>query len=255
MAKTHLGARLARVIAALALSAATLPAVAAPLDPALQTQLLGLYGSYNQAIVAGKLDQAMALRDSDTRQAIQKALAGAGKRGELLADLRQVIPDSVEVRHAALSKDGATATILVLAHKKPAAGAPTGTPSQGEVTLTFVKEAGGWKFGEQMFGMDPSQIKACKNQAFEPIEAYDQNVSNSLGGPIVRVAFEADHTLLIIRVLDEEDCVFLPSREELQKSGFDTGLLVPYAIVEVDGFPHKSDKQKTWADHIKMSEE
>jgi hypothetical protein len=106
-----------------------------------------------------------------------------------------------------------------------------------------------------MFGMDPSQIKACKNQAFEPIEAYDQNMSSSLGGPIVRVAFEADHTLVIVRVLDEEDCVFLPSRVELQKSGFDPGLLVPYAIVEVDGFPHKSDKQKTWADRIKMGDE
>jgi hypothetical protein len=243
------------VIAICAFAGTASAARAAPLEPTLQTQLLGIYDHYNQAVVAGKLDQAIALRDSETRGEMRQDLDKPGERAGLLAFARVAIPDSIDVLHATLSNDGATATVLVMAHKKQPADAPRGTPSESEVTLTFVKEAGAWTFGEQMFGMAPSQIKACKNQAFEPIEAYDQDTNTSLGGPIARVAFETDHTLLIVRVLNEENCVFLPGRAELQKSGFDTAQLVPYAIVEVDGFAHRSDKQKMWADHVKMSEQ
>ena len=253
MFSAHRRAGLAALVAAGLFIGAT--ASAGPLNPTLQSQLLAIYDHYNQAIVGGKLDQAIALRNDDTRKAMRQSLNRPSERAGLLAFARASIPDSIDVLHATLSGDGATATILVLAHKKQPAGAPPGTPSESEVTLTFVKEAGAWTFSEQMFGMAPSQIKACKNQTFEPIEAYDQDANSNLGGPIVRVAFEADHTLVIVRVLDEENCVFLPSRAELRKSSFDVDQLVPYAIVEVDGFPHKSDKQKMWADHFKMSEE
>jgi hypothetical protein len=238
------------ILATAILAAATTRALAAPLDPALQAQLMQTYGDYNQAIRAGKLDQAMALRDNDTRQSMQKDLASGGKRSELLAFARAGVPDSVEVRHASLSKDGATASIIVLAKKNAGAGAA----SASEVTLSFVKEGSTWKFGEQMFGIDPAKVVACRSQTFDPIDAYDQDTTSNLGGPIVRVAFEADHTLVIIRVLDEENCVFLPSRAELEKSGFKTDLLVPYTVVEIEGFQHKSDKQKIWADRFDITD-
>jgi hypothetical protein len=246
MTMIRLRARLFAIVASAAFAMAGPTALAGALDPALQAQLLRTYDSYNQAIAAGQLEQAMALRDKDTRDSIQKELGGGGKKSELLAFLRAGIPDSVDIRHASLAKDGATASIIVLAKKSAAAS---------EVTLNFVKEDGAWKFGDQMFGMDPAKIVACKNQTFEPIDAYDQDRNTSMGGPVVRVAFEADHTLVIVRVVDEENCVFLPSRAALEKSGLKTELLVPYAIVEIEGFPHKSDKQKIWADKFNITDE
>lgn len=34
------------------------------------------------------------------------------------------------------------------------------------------------------------------------------------------------------------------------EAGLNADLLVPYAIAEISGLPHKTDPQKVWADHI-----
>lgn len=245
------------VVAALLAVSVAGPASAAPLDPALQAQLLQIYDRYNQAISAGKLDEAMALDSREGRGQLKEYQASAAKRRELIQFNGLTTPDRFEVLHASLSKDGATASVLVLAHKHIPMDAPPGGPKPGsnvnfELTLQYLKEDGAWKFNEKVFGMDPADIKACKNPAFEPIEAYDQGQTTELGGPVVRVAFEADYTLVVVRVLDEQNCAYLPNRAALEKAGFDTRLLVPYTLVEIDGFPHKSDKQKAWGDKISV---
>jgi hypothetical protein len=229
---------------------ATLPA-AAPLDAALQEQLLGLFASYNQAIAAGRLHEAEGMRSAEVRQEMAEALNDEKNRQDFLASAMQEIPDKVEVRHASLAKDGNHATILTVASKTM----PPGSVMRAEMTLDFVKEQGAWKYGEQMFGADPDKIVACRDDKFEPIAAYDQDEDSSLEGPIVRVAFEADHTLVVLRVVDEENCGFLPERAVLEKAGLDPATLVPYAIVEIEGFPHKSDKQKVWIDKLRVREE
>jgi hypothetical protein len=235
--------------------------LAAALDPALQAQLLQIFDRHNAAIRAGKLDDALAMRSTETRNEVQDYLGSDAKRKELLEFIGESVPDTIEVQHAQLSKDGADATILVIAHKKiPADAAAQGGPPPGsvitvELTLNFVKEDGRWTFGDQVFGLDPTQIVACKNAAFEPIDAYDRSRNTSLGGPIARVAFEADYTLVVVRVLNEENCAYLPNRATIKKAGVNPDLLVPYAVVEIDGFPHKSDKQKAWVDHITIRED
>ena len=78
-------------------------------------------------------------------------------------------------------------------------------------------------------------------------------MSMSMGGPIARVAFEPDYTLVVVRVVDEENCAYLPSRADIAKSGQNPDLLVPYAIISINGFPHKSDKQKIWAEKFSLS--
>ena len=134
-------------------------------------------------------------------------------------------------------------------------GPPPGTVMRSELTLDFVKEKGGWKYDNQTFGMDPDHILACTSESFEPIEAYDEDKNTSLGGPIVRVAFNADHTLVVVRVLDEETCAFMPDRATLEKAGLNSSMLVPYAIVEIDGLPHRTNKQKVWVDHVRVTAE
>jgi hypothetical protein len=56
--------------------------------------------------------------------------------------------------------------------------------------------------------MDPTKIVDCKNEAFKPIDAYDRGKNASLGGPIARATFEADYTLVVVRVTNEENCAF-----------------------------------------------
>ena len=72
----------------------------------------------------------------------------------------------------------------------------------------------------------------------------------------MRVDFAPDHTLIVIRVVDEENCVFLrENKDALLKQGLDPTKLVPYAVVEFEGSPHKTDKQKTLAKSVTLRDE
>ena len=236
--------------------------LAAPLDPALQQQLLAVYDSYNKAIAAGKLPDALALRTAETRTRAQQDMKTAKDRQAFLAMAKMSIPDRLDVRHASISAAGDKARIITVASKTfPAGrqipgGPPPGTTAQSEVTLSFAREGDAWKLDDLMFGMDPAKIVACKNDKYEPEAAYDANKTVSLGGPIARVDFQPDHTLVVIRVVDEENCAFLrDNKAALVKRGLDPAKLVPYAIVEIEGSPHKTDKQKILVDSLTVSPE
>ena len=241
--------------------ASGLPAGAAPLDAALQAQLLDIYARYNQAIAAGKLPDALALRSAGNRAEMQKELKTAKDRTEFLSMARAMLPDSVVVQHASLNAAGQHARLVVALAKTipPGRAAPDGPPpgstQHAEATLGFVQQGGKWLFDEQIFGPDPTKIAACPDQKFEPESAYDLDRTVTLGGPIARVEFQADHTLVVVRVVDEENCAFLPNREELVKHGLDVTMLVPYAIVEIEGAPHRTDKQKVLVSDITVREE
>ena len=249
------------ILAAL-LSLAVGPALAAPLDAALQQQLLALFDSYNKAIAAGKLPDALALRSAEMRRQAETELKTAKARSEMLAMGKMMVPDSLEVLHATINAAGDKAHILTLATKtipkgqKMAGAPPPGSVVRSGLTLDFVKEAGAWKFDNQTFGHDPSKTVACKSYANEPDSAYNENSTTTMGGPIVRVDFQPSYTLIVIRVLDEENCAFLRSnKDELMKHGLDPAKLVPYAIVEVEGSPHKTDKQKILVDSLTVTPE
>jgi len=247
-------------LAALWLAAAP-PCFAKPLDTALQQQLLGIYDSYNRAITAGKLSDALALRSDSTRAEMQKELKTAKDRQSFIAMSRAMVPDTVEVRHASINAAGDHAHLLLLIAKtfppgKAIPGAPPpGSTQHGEVTLNFVKQGTGWAFDDQVFGGDPTAIVRCKDERSEPAAAYDTDKTVSMGGPIVRVDFQPDYTLVVVRVMDEENCAFLPARDELLKHGLDPAKLVPYAIVEIGGSPHRSDKQKVLVDSLTVQPE
>jgi hypothetical protein len=250
-----LGVAGAAAIALFLVAAFAVVVRADPLDPALQTQLLKLYDGFNQAIVAGKIDDAVALRSSEAKKMLRPYLGTPAKRRELVETLKQVMPDTIEVKHGSVAKDRKSAEILLVATKKAPAKVPKGGPPPGsimtmELTLSFVSEGGQWKLGDTIFGMDPTKITPCKNPGFEPIEAYDDDKNVELGGPIVRVDYQADYTLVVVRVVDEENCAYMPNREAIEKAGLKTDLLVPYAIAKISGLPHKTDKQKVWVDHI-----
>jgi len=250
------------LILAVLLSFAASPVFAAPLDAALQQQLLALFDSYNKAIAAGKLPDALALSSAEVRKQLEAELKTAKGKNELLAMSKMMAPDSFEVLHATINAAGDKAHIMTVAAKtvpkdqKIAGAPPPGTVVHSGLTLDFVKEGGAWKFDNQVFGHDPSKTVACKSYTNEPESAYNTNSTTTMGGPIVRVDFQPSYTLIVIRVVDEENCAFLrSSKDDLMKHGLDPAKLVPYAIVEIEGSPHKTDKQKFLVDSLKVTPE
>jgi hypothetical protein len=237
------------------------PCVAKPLDPALQQQLLGVYDSYNKALAAGKMADALALRSAETQVRAKKEMKTAKDRAEFLAMAKMTIPDTVEVRHASIDAAGDKAELLTVVSKtfppgkQIPHGPPPGSTAHSELTLSFAREGGAWKLDDLLYGPDPASIRACKDESNEPMAAYDGDKEVSLGGPIVRVEFKPDYTLVVVRVMDEENCAFLPNREEIAKHGLDPATLVPYAIVDITASPHRTDKQKVLIERIKVIDE
>ena len=135
-------------------------------------------------------------------------------------------------------------------------GAPKpGTIAQSEVTLRFEREGNAWKLADQSFGPDPTAITVCRDQKMETETAYDRDVNGNIGGLIRRVDFKPDHTLVVIRVGNEENCLILPPRDWLSQHNGHPDKLVPWALIEADGAPHRSDKQRFWADKWTVTDE
>jgi hypothetical protein len=233
---------------------------AAPLDPVLQAELLALYDGYTKAVLAGNLPKALSYHDSETRKQLQKETKTRQQKKEFSEMYRMTQPDAFDVQYTEVSKDGHEATIYGVARKTWPAnmrgrkGIPQDGVTRGELTLQFLKEGSTWKYVNRTFGMDPEQITRCTNTAAEPAEAYNSDKDVSMGGRIVRVAFEADHTLLIVRLIDEEHCFYLPPKPKLQEVGFNPDLLKPWTIVDVDAYPHKQDKLKAMVEGIAVRE-
>ena len=241
----------------------TVPPVslAKPLDPALQQQLLARYDGHNQAIAAGKLQDALAIRTAQTRASAKKEMSTAKGRQEFLAMAKLMIPDKLEVLHTSINAAGDKARLVTVASKtfppgrQIPGGPPPGTTIRNELTLNFARQGNVWKLDDLLYGMDPAQVVACKDDRNEPTEAYDPDKDVSIGGPITRVDFQPDYTLVVIRVVDEENCAFLPNREEIASHGLDPAKLVPYAIVEMNASPHRTNKQKVLIENLAILDE
>jgi hypothetical protein len=251
------------LIALFALLAAAPMAAAGPMDPALQQQLLGVYDAYNKDLLAGKVTDAVKLRSAEMRAQAAKEMPTEAARQQFLAMAKTMVPDTVQPLHASINAAGDKASIITLGSKAipkgvklPPGAPPPGTVLHSELTLSYVKESDGWKLDDQMFGPDPAEIKKCKNDKFDGESAFDSKKTTSMGGPIVRVDFAPDHTLIVIRVVDEENCVFLrDTKDALLKHGVDPAKLVPYSVVEFEGHPHKTDKQKVLAGNVTVHDD
>jgi hypothetical protein len=236
---------------------------AKPMEPALQQQLLGIYDAYNKDVLAGKVTDAVNLRSAEERASAAKEMPTEAARQRFLVMAKTMVPDTVQPLHASINAAGDKASIITLGTKTipkgvklPPGAPPPGTVLHSELMLTYVKESDGWKLDDQMFGPDPADVKKCKNEKYESDAAFDGKKTTSMGGPIVRVDYAPDHTLIVIRVVDEETCVFLrENKDALSKRGVEPARLVPYAVLEIQGHPHKTDKQKVLADNVTVHDD
>ena len=52
-----------------------------------------------------------------------------------------------------------------------------------------------------------------------------------------------------------EQLLFVPPRAELQRGGLNVAMLRPWANVEADGHPHKTNKLKLWVTDFNITVE
>ncbi len=221
-----------------------------PMDSSLQQQLLALYHSYEQAIVAGQVETALALRSAPVRMALTQGIKTPKDRSDYLTAAAAMVPDRLEVRHASINDAGDKALLVAWAFKTVAAG-----PGQEEFDLGFVREGGTWTLGALEARPGPADIKACRDPSSQPIAAYDTGRVVSLAGRIERVDFQPDYTLVVVLAGDTETCAFLPGPAALQQHGLDPAILQPYRIADIGGVPNRTDPQKVMVNSITVRAE
>jgi hypothetical protein len=226
------------------------PAQARPLEPAMQQQLLAVFTRYNRAIEAGNIDHAMALRTDAVRAAAMPHLQSPSDRAGFLAEAREMVPDQMQFRHAAINAGGDKALLVLLANKTV-----SGNREQDEFDLSFAREDGEWKLGWLAATPGPGDIKRCQDQSYQPVSAYAGGHPVSLAGRIERVAFLPDHTLVLLTAGDTEVCAFLPGRATLLQHGLDPAIIQPWRVANISGVAEKTDPQKVLVNNITVHAE
>jgi hypothetical protein len=195
----------------------------------------------------------LSLRTIEQQKDINKEIVKKQDRDYFLLLARAQIPESYEVEHVTWSGNGQSA-ILYLLGQFPAMREIDRPRTRMEEMISFKKEDGKWKIHTALPLGDPDKVKHPGDLTYAPEDA-DRDVSGNIGGRIVKTEFYPGYTLVLVRVLDEENAVFLPAKEVLQRAGVPLEDLEPWKIQEFSGHPHKSDKQKFFATGGKLIEE
>lgn len=203
-------------------------------------ELTPIFDRHNAAVAAGNIDQALDLRTAQVKSEILSSLRTPQEKAGFGQMLKAMTPVSYQVDR--LEADEAKATVyLTGTFKDPQA---TGKEIRQEFKIYFLKETGAWKMAEVIFIGNPAEVKRSSDQGAEPEGNYALDRMTSLGGRIVSVKFEKDHTLVTLRIVDEENLVFLPAKAGLEKSGVRADSLTAGRLLEVRGHPHKTNPLK-----------
>jgi hypothetical protein len=212
-----------------------------------EKDLRAVFDAYNSAAKAGNVDKMLSLRTAETEQEIRGQLRKKEDREDFVILGRAQVPDTYDIQHINWAKDGKNADLYALWHLPPMKEIQRTKKADLEARIVFKKEKGVWKMGTVYPLADPAQIKRPKNLTFNEKDAEANVSSASVAGRIVKLEFKPDHTLVMVRVMDEEIAVFLPKKEELQKAGVNFEDYAPWKMREFSGYPHKTDKLKFFA--------
>ncbi|MFA5830108.1 MAG: hypothetical protein WC843_06510 [Candidatus Gracilibacteria bacterium] len=216
--------------------------------PATMEELKKIFDDFNQAILAGDVDKAMQFVDIQSKKSFLEMFKTPEGKASILQMAPMMIPVSFTVSH--LDQKGEKALLYITGALKT----EDKKNSTQELMLRFNNEAGAWKFGGSLSLADLKDIKHVPDEKFEPESKFALNKTVSLGGRIVSVKFETDYTMVIIRVLDEENLIFLPKKADLGKTGIAADQLVPWKILSIHAHPHLSNKFKLIGDKVEIVE-
>jgi hypothetical protein len=188
------------------------------------------------------------LMTAEARKAINQQIPPS-KRGAFFANALSTMPVSYDVESVAVAKDGMKATMLLLGTVAvpPGEQREKKQPPQrkSEISIEFAREGGVWKIGPIVFGGDPADRPRPKDLSMGQREDYSDYANTEMGGAILRMEKQAGGTVYVIRILDEEDAVFVP--EALVSPDFTAG-----AIVSFHAAKNGQDPLKYWAESAKL---
>lgn len=202
-----------------------------------------VYDNFNKAILNSDLDGALKFRTVEAKKSVEDFSKSPEDKADTLKVLSAMCPISSEVEH--MDVEGNKATVYINGvFSNPEIPAETVNQS---MMIYFGQEDGEWKMGTINYISGAEQIKKSPDDKFESQENYDMNATTSIGGRIVSVKFENEYTLVVVRMLDEDDLVFLPKKEELLKAGIKAEELEEWKILQVEGNKHKTNPMKILA--------
>lgn len=244
------------MLAGLALAASALCAMSAHAGPGLQQELETQLRAYHKAILDGNTQAALSLASRESRRSIEKEFAASKNRGDDIALWQAMTPDDYAAEHAEPA-GGKEAVLYGIGTKRlpPEEAKRHGRPSARFETITrFRKEGDAWRVHENTISGDPDRIKRSADERYEGEGAFRDDRTMTLEGRVVKTRFGKDHTVVVLRVLDEEIVTFHPGRAELERFGVDFGLFEPWRHMLIKGKPHKSDPLKVFVLGMKSAE-
>jgi hypothetical protein len=204
-----------------------------------------IFESYNKARQEGIFEKIISFYTSEVQNEITSQVKSEEERKEFLSSGKVLIPESYEILHMEAGKDSQSYilhTILQFSEMKEIKR----ERSRIECDIHYKKENNQWKLESLWYLTDPDKIVRPHDFTFNSDQA-DLDKEGSIGGRIVRTEFNPGYTIVIIRVLDEENAVFFKSKEELLREGISLKELEPWKVYEFSGHPHKTDKLKFFA--------
>jgi hypothetical protein len=207
----------------------------------LQALLTQRLQGYYDAQKAGDIDKVLGFFGAEQKKMYGEEIGNDPDKRKMAADwMKKMAPKSFTVEKLAEDKAAGTASLHTVNEMLDDAG----TLAHIETQTDFAKEKGAWVITGVVYGMNRDAIKRAANDNPGPDDSYDTETSLNIGGPIVRVAFEKDYTLIVIRVLDEEHDLFLPPKAKLKAMGVDPAKLTEGRIVSGDGSTSRNDEFK-----------
>jgi len=213
-------------------------------------ELKKILDDFYKSVSAGDMDQSLKIRTAAVKKSILDEIQSPEDKAGIMQMMQSMVPLFSTCEHLD-QKDNKAMLYLTAQFKNPEK--PTETVTQ-ELKVDFANEEGVWKMGDFTYMFGGGVIKRAPDQNYEPESSYDAGRDVSVGGRIVSVKLENDYTLVVIRMLDEEDLIFLPKKEELTKMGLDIAKLLPWNTLSVSGHPHKTNTFKIWGSKAEILE-
>jgi len=210
-----------------------------------QSAFKDIYDSFNKAVQEGVFEKIISFYTTDVQKEITSQVKSKKERKQFLAMGKLQIPESYEILHMEAGKDS-DSYVLNTIMQFSASKEIKRERSRAECEIHYKKENNKWKLESIWFLSDPDKIVRPHDFTYNPDDA-DIDKEGDIGGRIVRTEFNPGYTLVIIRVLDEENAVFFKSKEDLLKEGISLKELEPWKVYEFSGHPHKTDKLKFFA--------
>lgn len=221
----------------------------APVQGPTGDSLRKTFDACNDAIRSKNFQGVMAQMTAATRKQLV-AMIPPSQHTPFFLNAMLMVPDSYEVESASESKDGKSASLVMVAVLPPMPPEfreknDSDGPRKRELTVVFTREAGLWKIASQSVGDDPDKRPRPKDLIMGQRSDYSAGANTDMGGVILRTEKQDAGTVYVIRVVDEEDAVFVPA--EFVSAEFVTGKVISFHAAQ-----NANDPLKYWAESAKL---